>query len=75
MNSQEEHKKAIQRMKDSHPVIKITLKPDWPLHLDKPEQMLARWETYPCRCDPSVGFLCERCHDLAVIRILLQERK
>lgn len=43
-------------------------------NLQTPEEMLERWYGMKCQCDPSVGVLCESCHDLQVLRDLIKER-
>ena len=45
-----------------------------PLELQTPEDMLERWTGIECSCDPSVGHLCECCHDTQVLRELIKER-
>jgi len=45
-----------------------------PINLQTPEEMLERWSGVQCECDPSVGHLCECCHDTQVLRDLIKER-
>lgn len=45
-----------------------------PTNLQTPEEMLERWGGVECQCDPSVGHLCECCHDIQVLRDLIKER-
>lgn len=42
--------------------------------LQTPEEMLERWQGVACRCDPSVGHICECCHDAQVLRDLINDR-
>jgi hypothetical protein len=42
---------------------------------ETPEQMLDRWSHYDCKCDDSVGFVCEVCHDTRVVKDLMQTVK
>jgi len=42
--------------------------------LQTPEEMMDRWQSIVCQCDPDVGYLCEGCHDLQVIRELVKQR-
>lgn len=43
------------------------------LNLQTPEEMLERWHGVECKCDPSVGYLCECCHDTQVLRDLIKK--
>lgn len=43
------------------------------MNLQTPEEMLERWNQVECQCDPSVGFLCEACHDIRVLRDLVKQ--
>ena len=43
-------------------------------NLQTPEEMLERWQGAECQCDPSVGHLCECCHDIQVMRDLIKDR-
>ena len=45
-----------------------------PTNIQTPEEMLERWAGVECQCDPSVGHLCEVCHDTQVLRDLIKER-
>jgi hypothetical protein len=45
-----------------------------PAKLQTPEEMLERWASIECQCDPSIGYLCECCHDTQVMRDLIKER-
>lgn len=45
-----------------------------PTNLQTPEEMLERWNDTECQCDPSVGHLCECCHDTQVLRDLIKQR-
>lgn len=40
----------------------------------RPEEMLKSWESAICNCDMSVGWICERCHDIHVLKQLIAER-
>ncbi len=47
------------------------------MHMHKhetPEQVLVRWNGIECKCDWSVGHLCECCHDSQMLRNLIRER-
>lgn len=44
------------------------------MNLQTPEEMLERWRGVECKCDRSVGHLCEGCHDTQVLRQLIQDR-
>ena len=41
--------------------------------LSTPDEMLDMWQSVECECDPSVGWICERCHDTQVVQNLLKE--
>lgn len=45
-----------------------------PTNIQTPEEMLERWTGVECQCDPSVGHLCEVCHDTKVLRDVIKER-
>lgn len=45
------------------------------IKLQTPVEMIDRWAGVECRCDPNVGSLCEVCHDILVVRKLIEENK
>lgn len=45
-----------------------------PQDFQTPEEMLERWSKAECKCDGSVGYLCELCHDRHIVHQLLQQR-
>ncbi len=43
--------------------------------LQTPDEMLERWRGVECQCDSDTGYLCEICHDIEVVRDLIQTIK
>lgn len=44
---------------------------DEPTLIDDAKEMLKRWSGYQCQCDETVGFLCEMCHDIGIVKRLV----
>lgn len=45
-----------------------------PIELTSPEEVVDRLKSIECTCDPSVGWICEPCHDRQVLQRLITDR-
>lgn len=45
-----------------------------PIELQTPEEVVERLKSIDCTCDPSVGWICETCHDRQVLQKLIADR-